>query len=159
MLPSRCTLGESFCQVCVMHQKDKDREKLNYPLPSILEMLQINWKGRSSLTWEKITFYIQHCRGEKFQGTCHSLGRASGTCGTYGCTCSDRWPPFHIWFFINFFLPDAQSFDRFSLSCHENNFPRYLTPSEFLLCAAESTCRLDCQVPFPLQSKIRLTVR
>ena len=25
------------------------------------------------------------------QGTCHSLGRATGTCGTYGCTCSDRW--------------------------------------------------------------------
>ena len=47
-----------------MHQKDKDREKLNYPLPSILEMLQINWKGRSSLTWEKIIFYIEHCRGE-----------------------------------------------------------------------------------------------
>merc|ERR1711974_236965 len=45
------------------------------------------------------------------QGTCHSLGRATGTCGTYGCTCSDR----------------------------------FLTPSEFLLCAAESTCRLDCQ--------------
>ena len=28
-----------------------------------------------------------HC----VQGTCHSLGRATGTCGTYGCTCSDRW--------------------------------------------------------------------
>ena len=26
--------------------------------------------------------------------------------------------------------------------------PRFLTPSEFLLCAAESTCRLDCQVTF-----------
>ena len=30
---------------------------------------------------------VVHC----VQGTCHSLGRATGTCGTYGCTCSDRW--------------------------------------------------------------------
>ena len=28
--------------------------------------------------------------------------------------------------------------------------PRFLTPSEFLLCAAESTCRLDCQVAFQI---------
>ena len=46
------------------------------------------------------------------QGTCHALGRNTGTCGTYGCTCSDE----------------------------------FLTPDQFLLCAAASTCRMDCQV-------------
>ena len=59
LLPSRCTLGESFCE-----------------------------------------------------GTCNAIGRKSGSCEYgEGCECSDE----------------------------------FLSPSEFALCAAESTCRLDCQ--------------
>merc|ERR1712058_177761 len=62
-LPSRCNLGDSFCEV-----------------------------------------------------TCNSIGRANGTCSTdtaggRDCTCSDK----------------------------------VLSPREFALCGAESTCRLDCQ--------------
>ena len=52
--------------------------------------------------------------GESFcQATCNSIGRTGGKCIEDGnnCECDDT----------------------------------YLSPSEFALCAAESTCRLDCQ--------------
>merc|ERR1711934_968389 len=59
ILPSRCTLGKSFCE-----------------------------------------------------GTCNAIGRRTGACETgKGCECSEE----------------------------------KLSPSQFALCAAESTCRLDCQ--------------
>ena len=163
MLPSRCTLGESFCQVCVMHQKDKDKEKVflkdKTKLPPPFHFGNVPDKLEGEVVPHFGKDYILHWTLSRWKIPGHlSLTRTS------------QW---HLWHLrlhllrsvttfdhlIFHFLPNAQSFDRFSLSCHEINFPRYLTPSEFLLCAAESTCRLDCQVPFPLQSKIRLTVR
>ena len=52
--------------------------------------------------------------GESFcEATCNSIGRTGGKCVDDGndCQCDDT----------------------------------YLSPSQFALCAAESTCRLDCQ--------------
>merc|ERR1712050_15391 len=55
--------------------------------------------------------------GQSFcEVTCNSIGRKNGTCGTTDSGGSD-------------------------CQCSEE----YLSPSEFALCGAESTCRLDCQ--------------
>eukprot|EP00090_Calanus_glacialis_P012028 TRINITY_DN2046_c0_g1_i1.p1 TRINITY_DN2046_c0_g1~~TRINITY_DN2046_c0_g1_i1.p1 ORF type:complete len:162 (-),score=44.14 TRINITY_DN2046_c0_g1_i1:93-578(-) len=55
--------------------------------------------------------------GQSFcEVTCNSIGRKNGTCGTTDSGGSD-------------------------CECSED----YLSPSDFALCGAESTCRLDCQ--------------
>ena len=72
------------------------------------------------------------------QGTCHSLGRATGTCGTYGCTCSDRWELIY--------KRNETSEERFTCFCRKQVEAQYMRFSGAIF-------EQDGDDPVPLQQK------
>jgi len=92
--------------------------------------------------------------------SCVTLGQTSGICDQEGdCICSEKsislsnlknLLPSRCDLGESFCEATCNSIGRTGGKCVEDNNncecdDTYLSPSEFALCAAESTCRLDCQ--------------
>ncbi|XP_023325302.1 teneurin-3 [Eurytemora carolleeae] len=89
---------------------------------------------------------------------CVFLGQTSGVCdANWDCHCSEksislnsfkRLLPSRCLLGDSFCEGTCHAMGRSNGTCKDNNCScsnTYLTPSEFLLCAAESTCRTHCQ--------------
>ena len=100
LLPSRCSLGHSFCQVFTnlflfYHGFDATSEilfawflQICFFFTMVLMLLQAfilpGFCKSKSVSFPSFSVFML------LQGTCNSLGRVNGTCDRFGCTCSER---------------------------------------------------------------------
>ena len=132
--PCRCTFGNWACSAgCVLLGQSS----------GLCDDHGACWCSENSINFDHFRALLpSRCDlGESVcTTTCHSMGRANGTCNRFGCECSDRWArttshkgsaPF-------------VTYVRFKGTLQTSS--RFISPSEFLLCGADSTCRIHCQV-------------